>query len=170
MAVAELKTPKYFSLDEAVEVRRTLKASGKKVVLTNGCFDLLHVGHLYYLQQAAALGDSLWIALNSDDSIRSLKGPQRPILSLKERAYALGALSFVGGLFSFENPRLTDEIRAFEPDVYVKAGDYTLETLDRSEREALEEVGAQISFLPFLDGYSTTNLIEKIRSLGKSDD
>lgn len=141
--------------------------AGQRVVLTNGVFDLLHTGHLYYLQQARALGDALFIALNGDDSVRALKGPSRPIQSEEQRAYALAALACVDAVFVFHTPRLDAEIRALQPEVYCKAGDYTLEKLDRGERAALEDIGATIKFLPFLPGFSTTALVAKIRAAGE---
>jgi D-glycero-beta-D-manno-heptose 1-phosphate adenylyltransferase len=161
-----LYNAKLLSLDTAVEARRKLRAEGKRLVLTNGVFDLLHTGHLYYLQQARARGDALFIALNSDESVRALKGPLRPVQSEIERAYALGATWFVDGIVIFRQPRLTPEIEALQPDVYCKAGDYTLDKLDPGERAALEKAGAQIEFLPFLPGFSTTNLIAKIKAAG----
>jgi cytidyltransferase-related domain len=162
-----LENPKLFaSLDDAVSAREKLRAAGKKLVLTNGVFDLLHTGHLYYLQKARALGDALFIALNSDASVRELKGPLRPVQNEIERAYALAATWFVDGIVIFREKRLTNEILALRPDVYSKAGDYTLEKLDPGERGALEKVGAQIDFMPFLAGFSTTNLIAKIKAAG----
>ena len=157
-----MKNPKLRSLEEAVTRRQTLQSQGKSVVLTNGCFDLLHTGHVYFLNKAAALGGALFIGINSDASVQELKGPARPVQSEQERAYLLGALDFVDTLFVFPTPRLTSEIEALRPDAYVKAGDYTLETLNPEERAALERCDADIHFLPFLDGYSTTNLIAKI--------
>lgn len=157
------RNPKLFpSLEAAVARREALAKEGKKLVLTNGCFDLLHCGHVYYLRDAAALGDELWIGLNGADSVRALKGPTRPVQGDLERAFVLGALGFVSGIFFFHTPRLDAEIRALRPDVYAKAGDYTLETLNSDERAALESCGARIEFLPFLPGFSTTSLIGKI--------
>lgn len=155
------------SLDAAVAWRETLRLAKRRVVLTNGVFDLLHTGHLYYLQQARTLGDALVIALNGDASVRALKGPARPVQNEKQRAYALGALSCVDAITVFHDPRLTAEIRALKPDVYCKAGDYTLEKLDAGERAALQEIGAEIRFLPFLPGFSTTALIAKIKAAGE---
>ncbi len=140
---------------------------GKRVVLTNGVFDLLHTGHLYYLKQARALGDALIIALNADASTRALKGPTRPVQDETQRAYALAALECVDAIVVFGAPRLTAEIRALQPDIYCKAGDYTLEKLNPEERAALESVGAQIQFMPFLPGFSTTNLIARIKAAGE---
>lgn len=158
----QLDNPKLLSLELAVARRQALHGGRKRVVLTNGVFDLLHTGHLFYLQQARALGDALFIALNSDDSVRALKGPPRPVQTEQQRAYALGALACVDAIVVFRARRLTAEIRALRPDVYCKAGDYTLEKLDAEERRALEEVGAEIRFLPFLPGFSTTELIARI--------
>lgn len=155
------------SLADATALRLQLRAAGKKVVLTNGVFDLLHTGHLYYLHQARARGDALFIALNADASVKQLKGPLRPVQSELERAYALAALSCVDAVVIFREKRLTAEIRALQPDLYVKAGDYTLEKLDPDERAALQAVGAQIEFLPFLPGFSTTTLIAKIKAAGE---
>lgn len=162
-----LENPKLFTLEQAVSARERLRAAGRKVVLTNGVFDLLHTGHLFYLQQARALGDALFIALNSDASVKVLKGPLRPVMNEEQRAYALAALTCIDGIVIFREPRLTTEIQALRPDVYCKAGDYTLEKLNPQERAALEAVGARIEFMPFLPGFSTTNLIAKIRAAGE---
>jgi rfaE bifunctional protein nucleotidyltransferase chain/domain len=161
---AELPNPKLFSLTVAVGRRVQLREQGRRVVLTNGVFDLLHTGHLHYLQQARALGDALFIALNSDESVRQLKGPLRPVQSEAERAFALAALACVDGVVIFRQKRLTHEILAIAPDIYTKAGDYTREKLDPDERAALEKVGARIEFMPFLPGFSTTSLIAKIKA------
>jgi len=159
-----LRTPKLLPLDELAARRREHAARGERVVLTNGCFDLLHAGHLHLLQQARAAGDVLFVAVNSDASVRALKGPSRPVLTEAERAFALAALACVDALCVFDTPRLTAEIAALRPDLYVKAGDYTLATLDPSERAALEAVGTEIRFLPFLPGFSSTELIRRISS------
>ena len=161
-----LENPKLMTLAQAVEWRERQRANGRRVVLTNGIFDLLHTGHLYYLRQARALGDALMIALNSDASTKALKGPARPVQNEEQRAYALGALACVDAVTIFREPRLTAEIQAVRPDIYTKAGDYTLEKLDPDERRALEAVGANIEFMPFLPGFSTTALIAKIRAAG----
>jgi rfaE bifunctional protein nucleotidyltransferase chain/domain len=162
-----LDNPKLFGLAEAVAKREALRATGRRVVLTNGVFDLLHTGHLYYLQQARACGDALFIALNADASVRALKGLARPVQSEEQRAYALAALACVDAVLIFRTPRLDAEIRSLRPDVYTKAGDYTLEKLDAGERMALQEVGAKITFMPFLPGFSTTALIARIRAAGE---
>jgi rfaE bifunctional protein nucleotidyltransferase chain/domain len=162
-----LENPKLLTLDAAVARRAQLRAAAKTVVLTNGVFDLLHTGHLYFLQKARALGDVLFIALNADASVRTLKGPLRPVQNEAQRAYALAALACVDAVFVFSTPRLDAEIRALRPDIYCKAGDYTLERFDPGERTALEKTGAKIEILPFLPGFSTTNLIAKIKAAGE---
>ncbi len=148
-------------LAAAVAWREAERAAGRTVVLTNGVFDLLHRGHVEYLQRSAILGDRLLVAVNSDASVRALKGPTRPLNTEGDRACVLAGLRSVAATFVFAGPRLAAEIRALRPDHYTKAGDYTLETLDASEREALIEVGATIHFMPFLAGHSTTGLIAK---------
>lgn len=161
-----LDNPKLLALADAVQRREELRQAGRRVVLTNGVFDLLHTGHLHYLQAARARGEALFIALNADASVRALKGPHRPVQGEIERAYALAALACVDVVVIFRSKRLTPEILALRPDVYTKAGDYTLEKLDPEERAALEQVGARIEFMPFLSGFSTTGLIERIRKAG----
>ena len=161
-----LPNAKLFSLESASTWRERLRSEGKRVVLTNGVFDLLHTGHLHYLQQARTLGDALVIALNSDASVRELKGAHRPIQNEDQRAFALAATWFVDAIVIFREKRLTGEILKLCPDVYCKAGDYTLEKLNPEERAALEKIGAKIEFLPFLEGFSTTDLIGKIKAAG----
>jgi D-glycero-beta-D-manno-heptose 1-phosphate adenylyltransferase len=160
--------PKLLVLEQAALLRESLHQQARKVVLTNGCFDLLHAGHIYFLQQAAECGDALFIALNSDASVRALKGPTRPLQSQWERAFALSALACTHTIVLFEQPRLVAEIETLRPDVYAKAGDYALETLDASERAALEAADTQIRFLPFLPGFSTTDLLKRIASAENS--
>ena len=139
-----------------------LRAGGKKVVATNGCFDLLHVGHVRYLQAARALGDFLAVGLNSDDSVRELKGSGRPITSENDRAELLAALQCVDLVTVFPQIRATQFIAAVRPAIYVKGGDYRAETLDEEERAVLKEIGAEIRLIPFEAGYSTSRLIEQI--------
>lgn len=161
-----LDNPKLLPVAAAVAWRAARRAAGLRVVLTNGVFDLLHTGHLHFLQEARRRGDALVVALNADASVKALKGPLRPVQNEEQRAYALGALACVDAVVLFGTPRLTAEIRALAPDVYCKAGDYTLEKLNPEERAALEAVGARIEFLPFLPGFSTTGLIARIKAAG----
>lgn len=151
-------------LPDCIAFRNAARQDGRRVVLTNGCFDLLHRGHLEYLRQSAMLGDLLIVAINSDESVSSLKGPGRPLNCAEDRAYAMSCLRFVDAVLIFPGPRLAKEIRALRPDIYTKAGDYTPETLERSEFAALEEVGAEIIISPFVPGHSTTSLVERIHA------
>jgi rfaE bifunctional protein nucleotidyltransferase chain/domain len=142
---------------------------GALFVLTNGAFDLLHPGHASYLEAARRLAGKsgqLFVALNSDASVRGLKGKGRPVMDEASRAYMLGQLRSVDGVVIFRGKRLAREIAALKPDVYCKAGDYTLATLDPSERAALEAAGSKVVFMPFLRGFSTTKLVQRIRSAG----
>ncbi len=151
------------TLESLLVLREQAARNGHRFVLTNGCFDILHRGHLEYLQQSARLGDLLVIAVNSDASVRVLKGPGRPLNNEQDRAFALASLRCVDAVFVFDGPRLDGEISLLKPDLYTKAGDYTLETLDSGERAALLESGTDIRFLPFVDGRSTTSLIERMK-------
>lgn len=145
-------------------MRDEFAAAGKRLVFTNGCFDLLHVGHVRYLQAARALGDALLVAVNGDVSVRALKGPTRPINNEQDRAEVLGALACVDFLTIFHTERVTELVRVIRPQVYAKGGDYTVASLDAGERGALEAVGAEIRILPLVPGKSTTSIIEKWQS------
>ena len=151
------------SLDEAVKWRQELRSKGKKLVITNGCFDLVHRGHASYLRKAAEYGDELLVLINSDASVRQLKGDIRPLVSELDRGYLLCSLKAVSKVVIFDSQRCSAELTALAPDVYVKAGEYTLESLDPSERNALVLNGTEIIFAPFVGGFSTTNIVEKIR-------
>lgn len=160
---------KLVELDELAKIVTEEQQAGRKVVFTNGCFDIIHTGHILYLQAARKLGDALVIALNSDESVRELKGPTRPIKGQEERALILAAMDAVDYVVIFETVRATPVIQAVQPDVYVKGGDYTLETLDPEERAALEECGAQIVILPEIEGFSTTKVIQQVRNTAAPD-
>jgi rfaE bifunctional protein nucleotidyltransferase chain/domain len=153
--------PKLQTPQQLAALRAEFAATGRKLVFTNGCFDLLHVGHVRYLQAARALGDALLVAVNGDDSVRALKGPTRPINTEDDRAEVLAALACVDFVTLFHTPRVTDLIRTIRPHVYAKGGDYTPESLDPGERSALDEAGAEICILPLVPGKSTTAIIEK---------
>ena len=165
--MARLHPAKLLTLRAAAARRRRLGAAGKRVVLTNGVFDLLHPGHRHYLGRARALGDALFVALNSNASTRMLKGPSRPVQGQAERARALAQLPAVAAIVIFRGKRLDREIKRLRPDVYCKAGDYTLAKLDPAERAALEDVGAKIKFMPFLPGFSTTRKIAELEAAGR---
>jgi rfaE bifunctional protein nucleotidyltransferase chain/domain len=137
---------------------------GQRIVATNGCFDLLHYGHVRYLQRARKLGDQLVVGLNSDRSVRRLdKGPGRPLVPQAKRAAVLAALACVDVVVIFHERRAHRFLGAIRPDVYCKGGDYRPEQLDPQERAVLTAVGSRIRIMPFEKGCSTTGLIEKIR-------
>lgn len=139
---------------------------GKRVVWTNGCFDIVHAGHVRALDQAKSLGDVLVVGLNSDRSVRSLnKGEDRPISNEQDRAAVLSALSSVDRLVIFNGKNCAKEIRAIRPAVWTKSGDYTIDSLDPDERAAVEKGGGEIVITPLIPGVSTTLLIKKIRRL-----
>lgn len=153
---------KILTLDELARRAEEMRAGGGKLVLTNGCFDLLHVGHIRYLQQAADLGDRLAVAVNGDESVRTLKGPGRPLNGADDRAEVLAALECVDFVTIFPTVRATAVIEAVRPAIYVKGGDYTVESLDPDEVAALKKAGAEIKTLPLVPGKSTTRLIERM--------
>jgi rfaE bifunctional protein nucleotidyltransferase chain/domain len=149
------------SLDDLAREATRLHAEGRRLVLTNGCFDLLHAGHVDYLERARALGDALAVALNSDRSVRELKGPSRPVNCEQDRARVMSALRAVDYVVVFDSLRVTDVIRTVRPALYAKGGDYTVETLDAGERTALQEVGTEIHILPLVPGRSTTAILAR---------
>jgi len=145
--------------------REAIRASGRKLVVTNGCFDLLHLGHVTYLEAARNEGDALLVGVNSDESTRQLKGPNRPVNSEQDRAAVLAALESVDGICIFNERTATRFLAAARPDIYVKGGDYTLETLNQEERNTVESAGGKILIIPVVPGKSTTSLLEKIAKL-----
>jgi rfaE bifunctional protein nucleotidyltransferase chain/domain len=155
-------TGKILELPELVARVAQMRDAGKRLVFTNGCFDLLHVGHVRYLAAARALGDALILGVNGDESVRALKGPNRPINRERDRAEVLAALEAVDLLTIFPEPRATRLLTAVRPDIYVKGGDYTPETLNEEERTTLDQIGAEIHIIPFEPGYSTSRIIEQL--------
>ena len=154
---------KVISAAELAARRDELDRAGRRLVFTNGCFDLLHVGHVRYLQAARARGDALAIGLNGDESVRALKGPSRPINGAEDRAEVLAALSCVDYVTIFADPRATELLSQVRPHVYVKGGDYRLETLNPEEYAVLQAVGAQVEFVPMVPGRSTTLTIDRMQ-------
>jgi glycerol-3-phosphate cytidylyltransferase len=140
-----------------------IREAGGRVVFTNGCFDLLHPGHVSYLRAARSLGDALVVGLNSDASVKRLKGPARPVVPEKDRAAVLEALESVDAVVVFADDTPIRLMRELEPAVYVKGGDYRIE--DLPEAEVVREFGAGVRIIPFEPGYSTSALIEKIKSM-----
>ena len=156
---------KIVTADQAPEIARAMREQGRKLVFTNGCFDLLHLGHVRYLVAARALGDALLVAINGDESVRSLKGEGRPLNRESDRAEIVAALACVDHVVIFPEQRATALLEKVRPAIYVKGGDYTADSLHVEERSALERIGTEIRILPFEKGYSTSNLLEKINAL-----
>ena len=150
-------------LDRLLALAESYREQGRRVVFTNGCFDILHRGHITYLSRAKALGDLLVVGVNSDDSVRRLKGSERPINSIDDRVEVLAALSCVDQIVVFDEDTPADLIRTLRPDVYVKGGDYTRETLP--EAPLVESLGGKVRILPYVEDQSTTSVIARIRRL-----
>jgi rfaE bifunctional protein nucleotidyltransferase chain/domain len=156
---------KIITWDKLPDWRKQVRASGKKLVVTNGCFDLLHPGHVSYLESARNLGDALLVGVNGDEAARQLKGPGRPVNSEADRAAVLAALASVDGVCIFAEKTAVNFLSAAKPDIYAKGGDYTLDTLNQDERRAVEAAGGKIVIFPLVPGKSTTALLEKISRL-----
>jgi rfaE bifunctional protein nucleotidyltransferase chain/domain len=152
---------KIVSTEELLSERGRLRTSGARLVFTNGCFDVLHVGHVRYLTQARALGDALIVAINSDRAVRELKGRGRPVMSEQERAEMLAALRAVDYVTVFDQVSPRALIAALLPDVLVKGGDYALDEIHG--REEVEAAGGRVVSLPFVEGASTTSIIERLK-------
>lgn len=150
-------------LEHVLQLREQLRATGKTLVFTNGHFDLLHVGHLDYLEKARALGDALILGVNGDGSTEQLKGTGRPIVPAVERARLLAALRPVDAVVIFDDSTAEALIRKLQPEIYVKGGDYTNKFLP--ERSTVESYGGRVVLIDYLPGHSTTELIRKIRAL-----
>lgn len=152
------------SWDQSRDWIKQLHQQHKSVVFTNGCFDILHVGHVRYLQQARECGDALIIGLNSDASVQGLKGPERPIVPEDERGELLEALKCVDAVVLFDQETPWELLNHIRPDVLAKGGDYRIETIVGAD--LIQSYGGQVKVLPFVDGKSTTNVVERIRRLG----
>lgn len=159
----------HIPLDDAIRQRIPLREAGKKLVFTNGHFDLLHVGHLDYLEKARALGDALFVGVNGDASTRRLKGEGRPLVPAVERARLLAALVPVTATIIFEEDTATSLIRAFQPEIYVKGGDYIPQAGAMSktlpERPIVEAYGGRVVLIDYLPGHSTSELIGRVKAL-----
>ena len=153
---------KILTADQLAGISHEMRERGRRLVFTNGCFDLLHVGHVRYLAAARELGDALCVAVNGDASVRALKGDGRPLNNENDRAAVLAALEMVDYVVVFPEVRATNILSRLCPAVYVKGGDYTPETLDAEERSALQKCGTEVRIVPFHAGYSTTQLIEQM--------
>jgi D-beta-D-heptose 7-phosphate kinase/D-beta-D-heptose 1-phosphate adenosyltransferase len=154
-------TRKILSIDDLLAERARLRAAGRKLVFTNGVFDILHVGHVRYLAAARALGDALVVAINSDASVRSLKGADRPFMNESERAEILAALRATSYVTIFDDLSPRTLIAALLPDVLVKGGDYAVGEIHG--REEVEAAGGRVMSLPFVEGVSTSGIIERMK-------
>jgi D-beta-D-heptose 7-phosphate kinase/D-beta-D-heptose 1-phosphate adenosyltransferase len=158
----DLITPKLQTLEELLTLRASWSAAGKKVVWTNGCFDLLHVGHVRSFREAKALGDILIVGLNSDASVRAIKGDLRPVVCQEDRAETVAALESVDYVTIFEEPDPAAIISKLRPDIHCKGADYADGKRPIPEQAIIEAYGGEIRFLPLHEGRSTSGLIERI--------
>lgn len=154
---------KIISQQRAQDISKIEKSKGKTVVFTNGCFDILHAGHVTYLEQAKALGDLLILGLNSDISVKSIKGPKRPVNTENDRAIVLAALEAIDYVVIFEEDTPIELLKKIQPSIQAKGGDYVAESLP--EYPIVTGFGGTITILPFVDGKSTTSTIEKIKKV-----
>lgn len=164
---APVRLEKQKSREQLQAVLKRLKREGKRIVWTNGCFDILHVGHIMYLQKARDEGDIMVVGLNSDASVKGIKGPDRPVVDENDRAQVLAALECVDYIVIFDEKTPLPLLTLLQPDVYAKGGDYTVDTIDQEERVAVESYGGKIAIIPGEEGKSTTWIIDKIA--GKKD-
>lgn len=149
------------TLDELMQLRQQWRQAGKRLVLTNGTFDLLHIGHVRYLEAARALGDVLVVGINSDASARSYKGPNRPVVPQKERAEIVAALRCVDYTVIFDEPTATRLVETLQPEVYAKGGDYSPGGTPLPEAAAVEAYGGEVRIVPFVAGHSASELIKR---------
>ena len=152
---------KIFSLNELKDVLGLYRNTGGRIVFTNGCFDIMHAGHAQYLEEARAMGDVLIVAMNSDASVRRLKGPKRPVIGQEDRALMLAALESVDYVVIFEEDTPYEVINILEPDLLVKGGDWTPDQIVGADIVLAR--GGEVKSLPFRPGLSTSSIIERIR-------
>ena len=153
---------KILTLETLVTWRDNLRNIGKKLAATNGCFDILHAGHVNYLQAARNEADALIVGINSDRSVSQLKGPSRPIHTENDRAAIIAALESVDGVFIFDELRATTFLELAQPDVYIKGGDYAVEELPEEERQAIAKIGGYIKVLGLIPGKSSSDIAQRI--------
>ena len=153
-------TDKVKTQDELIPILDTLRKKGKKVVFTNGCFDILHVGHVRYLKEAKGYGDILIVAVNSDSSVKTIKGDKRPIVSQSERAEVVAALEMVDYVTMFDEDTPYNVIKKLQPDVLIKGGDWTIDRI--VGRDIVEARGGKVIAIPFIEGASTTGIVERV--------
>ncbi|MDB6035128.1 MAG: hypothetical protein JWM16_5466 [Verrucomicrobiales bacterium] len=150
------------SWDQLKSWREGIRTKGKRLVVTNGCFDLLHLGHVTYLEAARNQGEALLVGVNSDASVRAIKGPNRPLNNEQDRAAVLAALASVDGVIVFQEPNAMRLLTSVQPDIYAKGGDYTIDTINQEERRLVESLGGKVVVLGGVPGKSTTGLLEKM--------
>lgn len=155
---------KIFSHAEAKQQIQQWQQAGQKVVFTNGCFDLIHAGHVRYLEQARAIGDKLVVAINDDASVRALKGESRPIQPVTDRAMIIAALASVDMVVVFHEFNTDNLLLELRPNVMAKGGDYTIDTIVQSERRLVEGYGGEVAIVPMCGATSTTRIVQKILS------
>jgi rfaE bifunctional protein nucleotidyltransferase chain/domain len=155
-----MRTPKVKTLTNLLKIRARLRMQGKKVVFTNGCFDLIHGGHIELFRKAKSLGDVLIVALNTDASVRKIKGPSRPVFPLEERFEVLGAIEYIDYLTSFSEETPQKIIAALLPDVLVKGGDWPPDQV--VGKKEVEAAGGRVVLVPYLKGHSSSSIIKKI--------
>ena len=153
---------KILSLEALKDWRGSLRKQRRQLVATNGCFDILHLGHVTYLEAAKNQGDALLVAVNSDASVKGLKGPNRPVNNEQDRAAVLAALASVDAVCIFYEADATRLLTEIQPDIYAKGGDYTIDTINQDERRLVESLGGRVVVLGGVPGKSTTGLLEKL--------
>lgn len=150
-----------YDLNKIIEEREIIKQNNKTIILTNGCFDILHKGHITYLNEAKKNADYLWILLNSDNSVKKLKGDNRPINNQNDRKYVLENIKAVDKVIIFNQLNCSFWIDLIQPDFYCKASDYNLDNINREQLKTLKDNNVKIMFMNFIEGYSTTKIIQK---------
>lgn len=153
---------KFITKEELADLRAQIKVLGQVLVTTNGCFDILHVGHVKYLENSKKFGDILMVLLNSDKSVRAIKGEGRPVNNESDRAYLLCALSCVDYVILFDEESPRDLLDTIKPDIHTKGEDYTIDTLP--EADVILKNGGRVEFIKFVEGKSTTNILKKLKS------
>ncbi|HBU58773.1 MAG TPA: ADP-heptose synthase [Verrucomicrobiales bacterium] len=153
---------KILTAESLFDWRDNLKRKGQRLAATNGCFDILHTGHINYLQAARNAADALIVGINSDRSVKELKGPTRPIQNENDRAAIIAALQSVDGVYIFDELRATKFLELTQPDLYVKGGDYSLDELPEEERQLISKIGAELKVLGLVSGKSSSDIADRI--------
>ncbi|MAY06460.1 MAG: ADP-heptose synthase [Verrucomicrobiales bacterium] len=153
---------KILTAESLFDWRDNLKRKGQRLAATNGCFDILHTGHINYLQAARNAADALIVGINSDRSVKELKGPTRPIQNENDRAAIIAALQSVDGVYIFDELRATKFLELTQPDLYVKGGDYSLDELPEEERQIISKIGAELKVLGLVSGKSSSDIADRI--------